>query len=217
MLLGYTSPVLWEWLDGDQPLPASSSAQGMQSYSATDNQIQNCPPDGKMLFSWVSAMTLCLGVFLLKAPRKVWGARPVSVPWHNTSPQRSGVYPQQWGLWLHSCTAVLRCKTVQAPSEHFLMITLKRTEVSQVPGKLQNHRIIRVRDLQDHPSSPTINPKSPPHHMSKWHIQILLEHFQKGWLHHLPEQIPPILHHSLSIQSESPLAQLKAISSETFN
>lgn len=30
------------------------------------------------------------------------------------------------GLWLHSCIAVIRCKIVKVPSEHFLMITSKQ-------------------------------------------------------------------------------------------
>lgn len=100
------------------------------------------------------------------------------------------------------------------PSEHFLKITLKQDR-----NKSGSWEITESQNHQgwNRPSSPTINPKSPLHHIPRWYIQMSLEHFQKWWFHHLPEQLSSMLNHSLSIPSQPPLTKLKVISSQTFN
>lgn len=48
------------------------------------------------------------------------------------------------GLWLHSCIVVIRCKTVQVPSEDFLMITSKQDK--NKPGSWEIRRQVQYLD-----------------------------------------------------------------------
>lgn len=53
----------WEWMDGDQPLPASSSTQEMQSYPVTDLTRHRTAPQIVRCFFLGWVQWLCASVF----------------------------------------------------------------------------------------------------------------------------------------------------------